>query len=143
MRLKKTARRCQGPRGITLIELMIVVAVVGILSAIAYPSYQEFVLRGRRADAKAGLQRAAQWLEKAATVAGAYPHAADTLTKAGLDWSENRRYIITATTLTANEFVLQATPTGFVDAKCGEFTLTQAGIRGKSGTMSLEYCWGK
>ena len=40
-------------RGFTLIELMIVVAVVGILSAIAYPSYQEYVAKGRRADGKA------------------------------------------------------------------------------------------
>ena len=53
--------------GFTLIELMIVVAIVGILSAVAYPSYTEYVRRGHRADARAGLLQAQQWLERAAT----------------------------------------------------------------------------
>ena len=50
----------QAQRGFTLIEVMIVVAIVGILSAIAYPSYQEYVRRGHRAEARAGLLQAAQ-----------------------------------------------------------------------------------
>ena len=54
-------------QGFTLIELMIVVAIVGILSAIAYPSYAEYVRRGHRADARAGLLQAQQWLERAST----------------------------------------------------------------------------
>ena len=57
-------------KGFTLIELMIVVAVVSILSAIAYPSYAEYVRRGHRSDAKAGLLQAQQWLERAATASG-------------------------------------------------------------------------
>jgi len=60
-------------QGFTLIELMIVVAVVGILSAIAYPSYTEYVRRGHRADARAGLLQVQQWLERAATATGTYP----------------------------------------------------------------------
>ena len=50
-------------QGFTLIELMIVVAIVGILSAIAYPSYAEYIRRGHRADARAGLLQAQQWLD--------------------------------------------------------------------------------
>ena len=47
-------------QGFTLIELMIVVAIVGILSAIAYPSYAEYIRKGHRADARAGLLQAQQ-----------------------------------------------------------------------------------
>ncbi len=121
---------------------MIVVAVVAILSAIAYPSYQEFVMRGKRADGKAGLQRAAQWLEKAASVAGSYPTAKDFFANAGLNWSEDRHYQIAAV-IKPNTFTLTATPRGFVDGKCAKFTLTHAGIKGKTGTESIDYCWGR
>ena len=61
--------------GFTLIELMIVVAIVGILSAIAYPSYAEYIRRGHRADARAGLLQAQQWMERAATASTALPAA--------------------------------------------------------------------
>ena len=57
-------------KGFTLIEVMIVVAIIGILSAIAYPSYTEYIARGHRADARAGLLQAQQWLERAATATG-------------------------------------------------------------------------
>lgn len=50
--------------GFTLIELMIAVAVVGILASIAYPSYNEFVAKSRRAQAKAVVSMAQQWMER-------------------------------------------------------------------------------
>ena len=51
-------------KGFTLIELMIVVAVIAILASIAYPSYQDSVRKTRRADAKEVLLEGAQWMER-------------------------------------------------------------------------------
>lgn len=58
------SRTLKGSRGFTLIELMIAVVVVGILAAVAYPSYVEYVARGHRTQLKAQMQEAQQWMER-------------------------------------------------------------------------------
>src|SRR5690554_3899978 len=69
-----TRRRPQGPAGstrrsagFTLIELMIAVAIIGILASIAYPSYQRYVERSRLSDGQAGLTQAAGEMERCYT----------------------------------------------------------------------------
>lgn len=132
-----SSRRCE-QRGFTLIELMIVVAVVGILSAIAYPSYAEYIRRGHRAEARAGLLQAAQWMERAATATGTYP-----LTfPAALQTVPNNRYDIALVSDGAT-FTLTAKPKGSqVGDKCGNYTLTNTGLRGTTAGVVTE-CWGK
>ena len=58
--MKKTANES----GFTLIEVMIVVAILGLLSTIAFPSYQSYVARGKRAEARAEVLKAEGWLER-------------------------------------------------------------------------------
>jgi type IV pilus assembly protein PilE len=132
-------------KGFTLIELMIVVAVVGILSAIAYPSYAEYIRRGHRAEARAGLLQAAQWMERAATATGTYPLTADF--PAALKTVPNNRYDIALVSDGAT-FTLTAKPKGSQapDNKCDEYTLTNTGLRGAKGVTTgdvVTECWGK
>ena len=125
---------------------MIVVAIVGILSAIAYPSYAEYIRRGHRADARAGLLQAQQWLERASTATGVYP----TALPANLTWAADttKRYTISiGGPATTSTFTLTATPKGAqVGDKCGNFTVTNTGLRGAKGVTTgdiVTECWNK
>lgn len=139
-------------QGFTLIEVMIVVTIIGILSAIAMPSYTEYVARGHRADARAGLLQAQQWLERASTATGVYPKTLpETLTWAG-NTAEAKAKRYTIGFKSGNEidsFTLIATRrTGGPQAndKCGDFTLSHAGERGAenyASSTSAADCWNK
>lgn len=137
-------RKSTGQLGFTLIELMIVVAIVGILAAVAYPSYAEYIRRGHRAEARAGLLQAAQWMERSATATGTYPLTA--VFPAKLKAVPNNRYDIAVVSDGAT-FTLTATPKGAQTGdKCGNYTLTNTGLRGAKGATTgdiVTECWGK
>jgi type IV pilus assembly protein PilE len=125
--------------GFTLIELMIVVGIVAILAAVAIPSYQESVRRGRRADARVAMTNLATRLERCFTQFGAYD--ADDCEIASPADSPEGFYEVTVETEAAT-WTLTAEPQGAQadDEACGTFTLTNTGQRDVSGTTP-ERCW--
>jgi len=128
--------------GFTLIELMITVAIIAILGAIAYPTYTDFVERGRRNDAKAVMLEAAQFMERRFTENRSYSGATlpTSLTQApreGDAW-----YAISVNIPSATAYALTAAPkSGWTPKKCGSLTLNQLGTRGISTSDSLSDCW--
>lgn len=131
------------PRGMTLIELMIVVVVVAVLGAVALPSYRSSVRKAHRAEAKSALTSGAQRLERYYTERNTYVGASvgnganDTLPPK----SENGYYALSLTDVTAAGYLLTAAPQGAQsDDGCGSFTINQAAVRTVSG-LSLAECW--
>ena len=134
-------------KGFTLIEVMVVVAIVGILSAIAYPSYTEYIARGHRAEARANLLQAAQWMERAATANGTYPTASSAASAIAALEAQLKmdRYSIKVDSTNGSSYTLTAAPKGAqLKDKCGSYTLTQSGKRDvASATLSVAECWNK
>lgn len=131
-------------RGVTLIELMIVIVVVSILAAVAIPSYRRYIIRANRSDAKAVLLSTAGALERCFTRFNSYA-AADGCTLAFPVASTNGKYSVTAPTQTAAAYTITATAQGTQadDSECGNFTLTSANVRTVSGSKSAAECWAR
>jgi type IV pilus assembly protein PilE len=140
--------------GFTLIELMITVAIVGILAAVAYPAYTSQLARGKRADARVQLASAQQWMEK--FFSENYRYDQDSTGVAGTaaaafnvqPFSRSPRvgdgsavYTVTVTP-SDTAYTLTAAPIagGTMAADtCGTFTLTSTGRRGATGDVLT--CW--
>jgi type IV pilus assembly protein PilE len=130
-------------RGFTLIELLIVVAIVAILTAIAYPSYTHYIIKTRRTAAKSCLSEYANFMERYYTTKLTYAGATDP----GLDCestAQTGNYYAWGkpSNLAAATYTLTATPTASQnDTECGALSLTQTGQRGATGTLGTAGCW--
>jgi type IV pilus assembly protein PilE len=127
--------------GITLVELLVVVTIIGIISSIAFPSYRNYVMRANRSDAKAATLAMATHLERCFTRYTAYNHDDCPVVITGVPSGEGH-YTVTAVR-TATTFTITATPVGAqAEDPCGSFTLNASNEKNVSGdTQSAASCW--
>lgn len=124
--------------GVTLVELMIAVAIVGILAAVAYPSYRNQVMRSTRTEARVALEQRALQLEKCFTRFMSYNNAQCPAAQAGADGMTGAaHYQISRPTMEATRFVLLATAQGAqaADTACREMRIDDRGRR------TPDACW--
>lgn len=135
-------------RGFSLLELMVTVAILGILTAIALPAYQKYVLRSHRAEAVSLLNEAAAREERYYAQNNAYATDDSGISALGIrnsGASDNAFYQLSLAEggdedggylLTAIAQNSQA-----ADTECGNLTLNAAGVRGSSGSEAASTCW--
>lgn len=137
-------------RGFTLLEILIVVAILGILVSIALPAYNDSVLRANRAEAKSELLQVAADQERYFSSFNTYIDDATPLvtpTVADRDrTTQNGFYVISVgagASGIGSSFIATATPQGDqTDDVCTTLTITNTGVRGSTGA-AVDECWGR
>lgn len=133
--------------GFTLIELLVAVVIIGILTAIAFPSYQNYVRNSNRAVAKAILYENAQFMEQFYTENNRYDQDlsgnAVVLPILQSPRTGTAQYNISLQAVANTTFTLQAIPVGAMAGgdTCGTLTLTHTGLQGASGDVAA--CWNR
>jgi len=140
-RLNKTDK---SSAGFTLIEVMIAVAIIGILTAVALPAYQTYVRKAARKDAQAALLNNAQYLERYYSTNNTYVSATvpTASTPAGQSGTAIRYNLSFSAGPTATTYTLQAVPAnGQTTDVCGTLSLTSTGTRTPVSATGESSCW--
>ena len=148
MNLSNQGRRKM--HGFTLIELMIVVAVIAIITAIAVPSYQRQVMRSKRSDALVALQQVAAAQERFYAINSRYSTNADPFAATDdIDSPEALYTVAVDINAAGTTYTATASPADGgsqeADTHCASFTLTNTGVKGSTGTYNDDgegaMCW--
>lgn len=129
-------------RGFSFIELLVVVSIVAVLTVVAYPAYEHYVIKTRRSDAHVALLDLATKMDRYYTENHSYLDA--TLSNVGADaTSQNHYYELVISETTPVEYKIQATPVGAQtkDILCGALTYDHLGVKGISGNGLIKDCW--
>lgn len=136
-------KKRKSSQGFTLIELVIAVAIVGILATIAYASYSTQIQHSRRSDALTSVGSISSSLERC--YAQAYAYTGCTNAVAGITASQNGYYSI-ATAVAASTYTVTATPVGGQagDTSCAVIAVSNSGqsAANSHGADATKTCWG-
>ena len=131
--------------GFNLIELMIVVAIMGVIAAIAFPSYTNYIRRSQRSDATAALLRIQTQQEKFFLSNNRY---AATLASLNITTTENGWYTVALTSVTAGRYRATATAINgqpqYKDTDCRFYQINERGAKtaeNASAADNTEECW--
>jgi type IV pilus assembly protein PilE len=138
-------------KAFTLIELMVTVAIIGLLAGIVYPSYKDSVRKSRRADVKSVVLGLANAMERHFTETNSYLGAAAGSANTGaagiytIPTATATYYTVTISAATASSYTLSAAPTGTQSTdECGTLTLDHTGVKAVTGAASgitATNCW--
>jgi type IV pilus assembly protein PilE len=136
--------QCLRQNGFTLVEVMITVVIVGVLTAIAVPSYQQYIVKAKRSTAESFMFAIANKQEQLLLDTRTYSSTMSDFPSTPSDVSQN--YAISVASVTANTYAILATPNATqsaADSKCGTLKLDQSGQKSVSGSYSAtpSKCW--